>query len=129
MNASSNTYNAIAGLGTTSRVANVGQVSTTSAGLVTNAGNGAVNTSDKMTIGTTATNGYYQLTSVGNGKVNTGTGYITAGQTQSNDATTKYYVAKSTVTGHANSVTVSGKTVTYNINAVSTTGYTPGQTV
>ena len=102
MNASSNTYNAIAGLGTTSRTANTGGVGVTSAGLVTNASNGAVNASDKMTVGTTATNGYYQLTAVGNGNVSTGTGYITSGTTKSNDNTIKYYVAKGSVSDYSN---------------------------
>ena len=118
MNASSNTYNAIAGLGSASRSASIDGIAI--AGLVINASNNAVNSSDAPTLAfTTAANGYYRINI--NTVSTTTAGYISAGSTS--NLNPSIYVPKGSITAQANSVTVSGKTVTYNINTVITAGY------
>lgn len=100
----------------------------TSDGLVTNIGNGAVNVSDAIPYATGA-NGVYRFTATGSGGANVTTaGYLAAGTANSNSTTNTYYIAKGTTTAQANSVTVSGKTVTYKINAAVTAGYQPAGT-
>lgn len=119
MSASSNSYTIAAGaLGKTAASATVA-----SDGLVTNISNGAVNASDKIAT-TTGANGVYRITASGSGGANVATaGYLASGTSNSNSTTNAYYIAKGTTTAQANSVTVSGRTVTYNINAVVTAGY------
>ena len=91
MNASSNTYNAISALGTTTRTPYVAQF--LSEGLITNAADNTVNTDDNIILGT-KTNGYYRINA--NAAAQTGTGYITSGTTyRKNDA---LYIKKQTVT-------------------------------
>ena len=110
----SNTYNV--GLGSRS----AGLQSVTPAGIVNNISNNSVDPNSKVLLATGA-NGKYRVDL--NTKATTTAGYINAGTTYNADLGQSIYLNSLTLSSESNSVTASGKTVTYNIKSWTSEGY------